>query len=471
MVCVVLRANPPFDVFEGLIKRLWGKLGIERVARMNAGYTIVKFHDVSTRDMVLESGVVHFDRKPVLLRPWSTDLDTLRFVKSVPVWIRLPDLGLQYWSTKCLSALVSTIGKHMMIDKAIEFEWMPSRCSHCKSFGHLGSSCKRDQGSIWRKKETKPGLGNVEAESNQATTSTVSEIFPKDPHDLVIGTEMDHTKKSGRTNKYNVLQESQMEVTKKGQQEINGFNGRVQRAFLETKLRGNKIEEMMRSVFVGWDCFNSPVVEGRILMVWKTSQVSLSILQEVEQYVHCCVKIKGITQKFCLSLVYGRNSVEERKSLWTQLSSLEFPVHPWLEVGDFNAVFDYDDQIGGHPVTEMELEDGHHWRVCTMVDEFRSIGSHYTRSNKQVEGARIFSKLDRVFKNEACIDTFPDSEARFNWDVISDHCYYIIKTIPVQIFFGIKMKAKKAVNTCRWRESKGAALGPMLGEYSDGEIL
>ncbi|XP_062080593.1 uncharacterized protein LOC133785361 [Humulus lupulus] len=278
--------------------------------------------------------------------------------------------------------------------QAIEFEWLPTRCSHCKSFGHLGSSCKRDQGAIWRKKETKTGLGNVEAESNQATTATASEIFPKVPHDQVTGIDIQTgmlkqkcssnfgqelkwttQKKVGgakhiildtqnlRTNKYIVLQESQMEATKKGQQKINDSNGRVQRAFLETKLRENKIEEMMRSVFVGWDCFNSPVVEGRILLVWKTSQVSLSILQEDEQYVHCSVKIKGITQKFCLTLVY---------------------------------VFDYDDRIGGHPVTELELEDGRHWRV-------------------------------------SWVDTFPDSEARFNWDVISDHCYCIIKTVTVQI--------------------------------------
>ncbi|XP_062080163.1 uncharacterized protein LOC133784912 [Humulus lupulus] len=451
MVCVVLRANPPFFVFEGFIKCLWGKLGIEKVARMNAGYTIVKFCDVTTRDMVLESGVVHFDRKPVLLRPWSTDLDTLRLVKSVSVWIRLPDLGLQYLGTKCLSALVSTIGKPMMIDKVTKERSMvkfvrvlvdveisnhiPQFISFLNERGQL-MDCKRDQGAIWRKKETKPGLENVEA--NQATTAPVSKILPKVPQDLVTGIDTQTgmlkekcSSKSGleikwttlkkvggakhilsdtqnlRTNKYNVLQENQMVVIKKGQQEINDSNGRVQRAFLETKLRGNKIEEMMQSVF------------------------------EDEQFVHYCVKIKGVTQKFCLTFIYGRNSVEERKSLWTQLYLLEFLVHPWLVVGDCNAVFDNDDRIGGRPATELELEDGRHWRVCTMVDELRSIGSHYTWSNKQVEGARIFSKLDRVFKNEAWVDAFPDSEARFNWDVISNHCYCIIKIVP-DLILGVR---------------------------------
>ncbi|KAF4349530.1 hypothetical protein G4B88_000896 [Cannabis sativa] len=59
---------------------------------------------------VLENGVIQFDRKPVIVRPWTTDLNTVKLVKSVPLLIRLHDLGLQYWGDNSLSALVSTIG-------------------------------------------------------------------------------------------------------------------------------------------------------------------------------------------------------------------------------------------------------------------------------------------------------------------------------------------------------------------------
>ncbi|XP_062098929.1 uncharacterized protein LOC133804790 [Humulus lupulus] len=192
MVCVVLGANPPLAMFEGFINRIWGKLGIERISRMNAGHTLVKFRDEATQDLVLESGVAHFDRKPVLLRPWSTDLDKMRLVKYVPVWIRLPDLGLQYWGLKSSSALISTIGKPMMMDKvtkdksmvkfarvlvdveisdhipqcinfinelsqlmeqAIEYEWLPTRCSCCKNLGHTATSCKYTQEAVWKPKQ------------------------------------------------------------------------------------------------------------------------------------------------------------------------------------------------------------------------------------------------------------------------------------------------------------------------------
>uniref|UniRef100_A0A803QQP0 DUF4283 domain-containing protein n=1 Tax=Cannabis sativa TaxID=3483 RepID=A0A803QQP0_CANSA len=45
------------------------------------------------------------------------DMDVVKMVRSVPVWIRLNGLGLQYWGKNNLSAMVSTIDKPIMVDK------------------------------------------------------------------------------------------------------------------------------------------------------------------------------------------------------------------------------------------------------------------------------------------------------------------------------------------------------------------
>ncbi|XP_062100395.1 uncharacterized protein LOC133806291 [Humulus lupulus] len=179
---------------------MWRKLGIERIVRLNAGHTLVKFRDEATRDLVLENGVLHFDRKPVIVRPWTIELDHLRLVKSVPVWVRLPGLGLQYWGTKCLSALVSTLGKPILVDKVtkdrsmmqfarvlveidiadevpksiqflnergqlmeqfVEFEWLPTQCKICKVFGHTESSCNKKKEVVWRPKEQNTNGANL----------------------------------------------------------------------------------------------------------------------------------------------------------------------------------------------------------------------------------------------------------------------------------------------------------------------
>ncbi|XP_062119004.1 uncharacterized protein LOC133832711 [Humulus lupulus] len=220
IVCVVLGANTPFRVFEGFVKRIWGNLGIDRIVRMNSGFTLVSFRDVATRDLVLETGVIHFDKKPVVLRPWTPDMDTVQMVKSVPVWVRLNGLGLQYWGRKSLSALVSTLGKPIMIDQVtrdrsmvkfarilvdmeisktppktisfvnerdqlvdqlVEYEWLPSKCKTCGCLGHTMVNCSKDKGYIWVKKsnsenknsEMTAGKNNVETnvENKQATIS------------------------------------------------------------------------------------------------------------------------------------------------------------------------------------------------------------------------------------------------------------------------------------------------------------
>uniref|UniRef100_A0A803NJ88 DUF4283 domain-containing protein n=1 Tax=Cannabis sativa TaxID=3483 RepID=A0A803NJ88_CANSA len=231
IICIVLGTNPPFRVFEGFIKRIWGNLGVERIVRMHSGFTLVSFKDEATRNVILETGVIQFDRKPVILRPWTEDMDTARMVKSVPVWVRLNGLGLQYWGKKSLSALVSTIGKPIMADKVtlersmikyarvlvdveikeelprtiafvnekkqlieqpIEFEWLPTKCTACDMLGHSIANCNKGKPAMWKKNkqgDTRPAVENVAgkletvfekgngvtkpAESNTETQNTV----------------------------------------------------------------------------------------------------------------------------------------------------------------------------------------------------------------------------------------------------------------------------------------------------------
>ncbi|XP_062118749.1 uncharacterized protein LOC133832420 [Humulus lupulus] len=62
-----------------------------------------------------------------------------------------------------------------------------------------------------------------------------------------------------------------------------------------------------------------------------------------------------------------------------------------------------------------------------LVDEMRTKGSHFTWTNKQANEDRIYSKLDIIFINEDWLDLFPHAEAVVNWEMLSDHCFCIIK--------------------------------------------
>ncbi|XP_062085581.1 uncharacterized protein LOC133791679 [Humulus lupulus] len=199
-------------------------------------------------------------------------------------------------------------------------------------------------------------------------------------------------------------------------------------ALLETKLRGDKIEKMMHSFFGGWNYFSGTASEGRILLIWQRQSISVEVLKESDQLVHVLMEEVISNKQSCVTFVYGRNYIEERKQMWEDLSVLYFPATPWLVAGDFNAVFEYTDRVGGRSITAMELMDAQNWRELGLVDEMRSRGSHFTWTNKQANEDRIYSKLDRIFINEAWFDLYPHAEAVVNWELFSDHCFCVIKS-------------------------------------------
>ncbi|XP_062094243.1 uncharacterized protein LOC133800304 [Humulus lupulus] len=182
---------------------------------------------------------------------------------------------------------------------------------------------------------------------------------------------------------------------------------------------------------MGWDYYSSKALEGRILLIWKGSWVKVDVLVNHAQFIHCKVQIWVTVQSFCLTVVYGLNQIELRKILWSELAVISLPVKPWLVFGDFNYVFDVADRIGGKVISHKELEDARKWLDLGIVEEMNLLGSYYTWSNNQDGNNRIFSKIDRVFINEAWIDTFPNVNAIASWEVVSDHYAIILKHISV----------------------------------------
>ncbi|XP_062113971.1 uncharacterized protein LOC133824979 [Humulus lupulus] len=234
-------------------------------------------------------------------------------------------------------------------------------------------------------------------------------------------------------NSYSALQDKAVKVANLGLKSTIGLG-----ALLETKLRGDKIKKMMQSFFSGWEFFSGSASEGRLLLIWQPNLVSVDVLKETYQLLHVFVRSLKTNKSFCVTFVYGRNSIEERMALWKDLSNLSFPVAAWLIAGDFNAAFESEDRVGGRAISSLELDDAQNWRALGLVDELRARGSHFTWTNKQMNEGRIFSRLDRVFKNEDLLDIFPHSEAVFNWELHSDHCYCIIKP-DIAVSCGVKL--------------------------------
>jgi hypothetical protein len=76
------------------------------------GLYLFRFIDEETRDAVLEEKFWHIANKPLILRRWTPGMQLLKpSLFSVPIWIKLHNLPMEYWNSTCLSHISSGVGK------------------------------------------------------------------------------------------------------------------------------------------------------------------------------------------------------------------------------------------------------------------------------------------------------------------------------------------------------------------------
>lgn len=125
---------------------------------------------------MVEEGVQLFDRKPVIVKPWKSDMEiTKEQMENIPIWVRMVGLDVKYWGQTSLAKIVGLIGKPLRADAAttkrerltyarvlvevklkqqyptsirfeneagkiveqkIHYEWKPVMCEKCRNYGH-----------------------------------------------------------------------------------------------------------------------------------------------------------------------------------------------------------------------------------------------------------------------------------------------------------------------------------------------
>ena len=91
-------------------------------------------------------------------------------------------------------------------------------------------------------------------------------------------------------------------------------------------------------------------------MVWDDNWYEVKVITSSAQLLHCQVNERSKNYQFIVTIVYGLNTVEQRKSLWQEMKILSQSVtQPWLIAGDFNAILSTKDRLNGGPVTNTEI--------------------------------------------------------------------------------------------------------------------
>jgi hypothetical protein len=186
----------PYYIVKRTVDTLWASFGKVEVFLLENGLYLFRFQNEKVRDEVMEAKLWHIANKPLILRKWAPGMQLLKLsLSTIPVWVKLHNLPIEYWNSTCLSYVASGIGKPLCADSVteeqlrlgfarvlievnvdsefpkeieiegadgvrvtvgIEYPWLPVKCKKCRSFGHLAHNCTRMEKQVWIPRKNDP---------------------------------------------------------------------------------------------------------------------------------------------------------------------------------------------------------------------------------------------------------------------------------------------------------------------------
>ncbi|KAK7287277.1 hypothetical protein RIF29_00479 [Crotalaria pallida] len=130
-------------------------------------------------------------------------------------------------------------------------------------------------------------------------------------------------------------------------------------------------------------------------------ETGVTVLKTSSQLIHCLIFLPATSVQWMATFVYGANDHVLRRDLWDDLREIKMAVNcPWLVSGDFNCCLDPSEKLGGNQVDWEAMEE---FRECIHdcgLQDMKFCGNLFTLCNRQYDGNRIYSKLDRNLVNE-----------------------------------------------------------------------
>ncbi|XP_019253965.1 PREDICTED: uncharacterized protein LOC109232665 [Nicotiana attenuata] len=120
---------------------------------------------------------------------------------------------------------------------------------------------------------------------------------------------------------------------------------------------------------------------GRIWFTWDSQWYNVTILSVAAQFIHCLVQDRVGIIDCAVTAIYGYNTIEQRKLLWSGLKDIA--AGDTKICGDFNAVLYTNDRLMGNPITYIEVQDFADCVANLALNELAWTGDYYTWSNKQ----------------------------------------------------------------------------------------
>ncbi|KAJ9536687.1 hypothetical protein OSB04_un000160 [Centaurea solstitialis] len=228
---------------------------------------------------------------------------------------------------------------------------------------------------------------------------------------------------------------------------IRGLNSPDKQREVKSFIRLNDVNffavlESHLSCEWSWVSNQSVSLHGtRIILAWDSNVMDVMVIESHTQFMHCEVRLRGDTQSWFCSVVYGANNSSLRKQLWSGLRKFRAIMgnQPWVLMGDFNAMLFPHDALGGMSRRNSDMVDFFECVEDIEVFDISYTGIQHTWCQKPKEEAGLRRKLDRILANVEFTTLFEDAHARFHPRGISDHSPGVLE------FKGGKRKRKVGI--------------------------
>jgi hypothetical protein len=118
LIMYVLGGDLSMIAVKQFMTRNWNFVKLPDMFYNEEGYFILRFHSITDKDVVLMQGPYTIRNMPMLLRDWKPDFSLKRdLLRTLPIWVKLPQLPLHLWGIQSLSKIGSAIGKPLVTDE------------------------------------------------------------------------------------------------------------------------------------------------------------------------------------------------------------------------------------------------------------------------------------------------------------------------------------------------------------------
>ncbi|XP_038719958.1 uncharacterized protein LOC120012588 [Tripterygium wilfordii] len=186
--------------------------------------------------------------------------------------------------------------------------------------------------------------------------------------------------------------------------------------------------------------------KGGLVLFW-SSDWDVSIENYSQRHIKATIREGLLGNSWCLTCFYGHPDARKRSESWDLLKSLRpSPQMGWLCLGDFNAIMNLTEKVGGSVLIGSHMSSFSAAISSAGLVDLGDQGQRFTWSNKRkVLGSFIKERLDRAFGNVEWINMVGLFEVKSFGVSNSDHCCLEIK-------WGVSLR----------RKAPGGQIGEMI---------